>query len=78
MPWMRERRSGERTFIEQFHFVVYHDDGQDEVALNMDQTEGGWTFLGTYFISEGTAKIELTDKSKGRLVFADAVKWVKQ
>ena len=74
-PWMRGRRG--RKYIEQFQFIVYHDDGQDEVFLNIEDTEDGWNFLGTYYLSSGTAKVELTNKSKGRVVFADAVKWVK-
>lgn len=83
MPWMRSRRGGRdgkrrgRQYLEQFHLIVYHDDGTDEVSLNVDESDDNWSFLGTYYISEGTAKVELTDESKGRIVFADAVKWVK-
>ncbi|OQX95548.1 hypothetical protein B6I21_04840 [candidate division KSB1 bacterium 4572_119] len=78
MPWMRGRRGRGRKYIEQFNYVIYHDDGQEEVALNMEDTEEDWTYMGTYYLSEGIAKIELSDQSKGRIVFADAVKWVKQ
>lgn len=77
MPWMRDRDRG-RKFVEQFHFLVYHDDGHDDVALNVENAENEWTFLGTYYLSQGAVKVEMSDKSKGRLVFADAVKWVKQ
>ncbi len=85
MPWMRRgRRGGKdgqrrrgRQYLEQFHLIVYHDDGTDEVNLNVEESEDNWNFLGTYYISEGTAKVEMTDESKGRVVFADAVKWVK-
>jgi ABC-type transport system involved in multi-copper enzyme maturation permease subunit len=84
MPWMRGRRGGRdgqrrrgRRYLEQFHLIVHHDDGTDEVNLNVEESEDNWNFLGTYYISEGTAKVELTNESKGRVVFADAVKWVK-
>jgi len=79
-PWFRRgRREGGRgsQVVEQFHFLIHHDDGVDEEILDVAKSEGGWSFLGTYYLSEGTARVELTDKSKGRLVFADAVKWVK-
>ena len=85
MPWMRGRRRGGgrdgqrrgKQYFEQFHLIVYHDDGTDEVTLSVADSEDNWNFLGTYYISEGTAKVEMTDESKGRVVFADAVKWVK-
>jgi len=71
----RDRRR--EQFVEQFHFLIHHDDGVSEEILDVSKSEGGWNFLGTYYISAGQAKVELTDKSKGRIVFADAVKWVK-
>lgn len=37
-----------------------------------------WTYLGTYYFSSNRAHIELTDKSKGNLVYADAVMFVKK
>jgi len=80
MPWMRRRGGGHsrgRQYIEQFHFIVFHDDGSNEVDLKVADSKNNWSFLGTYYISAGKAKVEMTDKSKGRIVFADAVKWVK-
>jgi hypothetical protein len=80
MPWMRRKRGGRsrgRQYIEQFHFIVFHDDGSDVVNLNVADSEDDWSFLGTYYISAGKAKVEMTDESRGRIVFADAVKWVK-
>ncbi|NIA32100.1 MAG: hypothetical protein GWP06_19600 [Actinobacteria bacterium] len=46
--------------------------------MNPKKSEEGWTFLGTFYMSAGDAKIELTNKSNGRTVIADAVKWVKR
>jgi ABC-type transport system involved in multi-copper enzyme maturation permease subunit len=77
-PWGRRRDEGRRDeFLEQFHFRIHHDDGIDDAALDVSNAEGGWAFLGTYYLSTDTARVELTDKSKGRIVVADAVKWVK-
>ena len=80
-PWGRGRGRGDRRrdeFIKEFNFKIYHDDGVDDAVLDVTESDGGWTFLGTYYISPDTARVELTDKSKGRMVVADAVKWVKQ
>jgi len=38
----------------------------------------GWNLLGSYYFSQGKAKIEITDKTNGNLIVADAVKWVKE
>lgn len=81
-PWFRRRgegRGGRRDeFVGQFHFKIYHDDGADDAVLDVANAEAGWNFLGSYYLSADTAKVELSDLSKGRLVFADAVKWVKR
>ncbi len=78
-PWFHGRGRDRRRdqFVEQFHFFIHHDDGVAEEILDVSKSEGGWNFLGTYYITAGPAKVELTDASKGRIVFADAVKWVK-
>lgn len=80
-PWFRRRgegREGRRDeFISKFHFKVHHDDGIEDVELDVGEAETGWSSLGTYYLSSDTARVELTDKSKGRMVFADAIKWVK-
>ncbi|MFC1490030.1 M1 family aminopeptidase [Candidatus Latescibacterota bacterium] len=67
----------ERTKItDDLNFKVYHDDGIDEIPII--GTAKGWTFIGTYPLSQGTSKVELSDKSNGELVYADAMKWVKK
>ncbi|MBN1294132.1 MAG: hypothetical protein JXB48_20010 [Candidatus Latescibacteria bacterium] len=71
------------------NFLVYHDEGVDDVTLDITNTQKvwnninnytlkGWTYIGTYRLSKGTATVELTDKSTGPFVYADAVKWVKK
>lgn len=74
--WARHRGSrrdkGEQTFF------VYHDDGVDEVVLDLNTAEQGWNLLGTYHLSSGEGRIELTDKSTKTIVTADAVKWTKR
>jgi hypothetical protein len=37
--------------------------------------EGGWNTLGEFDLQAGEARVEVSDKSSGRLVVADAIKW---
>lgn len=60
-----------------YHFMVFHDDGEDDVIIDVDKAEEGWNFLGTYYLSSGPAKVVLSNETDGKLVAADAVKWVK-
>ena len=61
-----------------YHFKVYHDEGIEETVMELQNREKGWNFMGTYFLSSDTAKVEMSNESDGRLVVADAIKWVKQ
>ena len=71
---MRFRRSQNIDY----HYQISHDDGMEEVAFEDEEAGDGWNYLGTFYFSEGSAKVELTNKSEGRLLIADAVKWVKR
>ncbi len=61
-----------------YHFKVYHDEGIEETIMELQNREKGWNFMGTYFFSADTALVEMSNESDGRLVVADAIKWVKQ
>jgi len=72
---------GERTQraeppLKDLHFKVYHDDGMEEIVIDYQTADPGWNKLGTYYLSPDTAKVELTNKSEGRIVIGDAVKWI--
>ena len=60
-----------------YNFRVFHDEGIEEVTLTDVEIESGWNYIGTFYISTDSAKVELTNKSSGSMIFADAVKWVK-
>ncbi len=60
-----------------YNFKVYHDDGIEEMTLSDEELEDGWNYLGTFFMSPENAKVELTNKSIGKMIFADAIKLVK-
>jgi len=64
--------------VNDFNFFVYHEDIIDEKTVHMNTTKDKWVLLGSYYFEKGIAKVELTDKSHGLAVYADAVKWVKK
>lgn len=59
------------------HYKIYHDEGVEELTLDYPNADGGWNLLGRYYLSPDTAKVVLTNKSEGRIVIGDAIKWVK-
>lgn len=63
---------------EEYNYTVFNDAGKDRQVVNLKDLDGGWVELGSYQFSSGTAKIELSNLSKARFVFADAVKLVKE
>ena len=64
-------------FLTLYNFKVYYDDGVEEIYLANEEIESGWNYLGTFYISTDSSKVELSNKSLGKMVFADAIKWVK-
>jgi hypothetical protein len=60
------------------HYKVYHDEGVDDISIDYQHAEGGWNNLGRFYLSHDSAKVVLTNKSAGRIVIGDAVKWVLQ
>ncbi len=60
-----------------YQLTIFHDDGEDEITIDVDKAEEGWNLLGNFYLSSGKAKVSLTNETQGKLVIADAVKWVK-
>ena len=60
-----------------YQLTVFHDDGEDVVNIDIGSAEEGWNLLGSYYLSAGPAKVALSNETEGRMVVADAVKWVK-
>jgi hypothetical protein len=76
---MRQGRSQQQTAPSaEYHYLVHHDDGVEDIVFDGSKSPEGWNLLGTFHLSAGTAEVELTNKSKGPIVIADAIKWVKQ
>jgi ABC-type transport system involved in multi-copper enzyme maturation permease subunit len=60
------------------HFLVHHEDGVEEVVIDLSEARPGWTLIGSFRLPAGENVVELTDKNEGRFVLADAVKWVRE
>lgn len=61
-----------------YHFRIHHDDGVEELTINLADIEDGWVNLGNYYLSPGTTRVELTNQSTANLVVGDAIQWIKQ
>ncbi len=70
--------SGNNNQYKDMHYKVYHDEGVDDISIDYLHAEGGWNNLGRFYLSHDSAKVVLTNKSSGRIVIGDAVKWVLQ
>lgn len=71
------RGPGTRPDRGEKHFWVHHEDGEDEVVLDLNLAEPGWNLLGTFRLSAGQNRVELTDQGTTAFVTADAVRWVR-
>ncbi|PWJ41965.1 golvesin C-terminal-like domain-containing protein [Sediminitomix flava] len=72
------RRGSDDAKMSDYNYKVFHDDGEEEITQRNDDFVDGWNYLGTFYYSEGKAKIELSDEGSGEgAIIADAVKWVR-
>ena len=69
--WNRNQRGN-------YRFTIPHENGTDEptVELHRDTPEG-WTSLGDYSFAADTLTVSLSNETRLRAVFADAVKLVR-
>ena len=60
-------------------YLVSHENGNEEVIIEMDRNGDGWVSLGKYRFPKGANKLTLIDKGAyvGQYLYADAVKWVR-
>jgi hypothetical protein len=59
------------------HYKIHHDEGVEEITIDFENADPGWNNLGRYYLTADSAKVELTNKSSGRIVLGDAIRWVK-
>jgi|WetSurSiteA1Bulk_404760.scaffolds.fasta_scaffold00427_6 ABC-type transport system involved in multi-copper enzyme maturation permease subunit len=68
--WRRTNKSPD------YNFLIYHDNGVEKINRSSEEAENGWNYLGTFSFSSDTARVDLSNKTIGDMVFADAMKWV--
>jgi ABC-type transport system involved in multi-copper enzyme maturation permease subunit len=75
----RRGRGGGRNDDEggQYTYSIYTEN-KEEVVVDLKTIDTGWNSLGSFYFSGDTVKVELSNKSSGPIVIADAIKLVKQ
>lgn len=73
-----DRAMSQQRDADQYHFIIYHSEGEELIIVNTNEIEGGWNSLGSFPFTVGTSKIELSNKGPGQMIIADAVKIVKE
>jgi len=68
--WRRNNRASN------YNLSIYHDQGVDKIDHSTENTDPGWNYIGTWYISSDTARVDVSNETNGEMVFADAVKWV--
>jgi hypothetical protein len=61
-----------------YHHTISSNEGTDEVEFTLHNIEDGWNKLGSFHFPADSATISLSNKTNGRRVIADAVKWVQR
>jgi ABC-type transport system involved in multi-copper enzyme maturation permease subunit len=61
-----------------YHYTISSNEGTDEVEFTLHNIEDGWNKLGSFHFPADTARISLSNRTNGKRVFADAVKWVQR
>ncbi|MFC1489991.1 hypothetical protein ACFL6K_02150 [Candidatus Latescibacterota bacterium] len=67
-----------RPMMGVFHYTIHHDEGASTVDVETRSQDEEWVYLGTFYFSGDKAVVELSDKTDGRVIYADAIKWVKK
>jgi hypothetical protein len=65
----------ERTI---YNYTISSNEGTEDVEFRLRNTEEGWNRVGAFHFPADTARIELSNITNGKRVFADAVKWVQR
>ncbi|NLZ94821.1 MAG: xanthan lyase, partial [Bacteroidales bacterium] len=74
----RRGRRGSGRGDAEYHFKVKYDEHEENAYIDLQQSEEGWSELGSYFFSNDTVVVVLSNDTKLRVVTADAVKIVKR
>jgi hypothetical protein len=73
-----KRQSRHQRGDSQLSFRVHHEEGAEEMVFDLADAQQGWNALGTFRLASGPARVELSDLAGGRIIVADAIKWVER
>ena len=71
-------RRGSSEKDSEYHFKVRYDGQEENAYINLQQSDEGWSELGSYFFSNDTVEVVLNNDTKLTTVTADAVKIVRR
>jgi len=54
---------------------VVDSSGDREVTFDAAVGGSGWNSLGRFDLASGEVRVELSDETEGRYVYADAIRW---
>jgi hypothetical protein len=58
-----------------WHLEVVSQSGRETVSYDASAANAGWNRVGEYRMPAGDVRVELTDRTDGRMVVADAIAW---
>lgn len=58
-----------------WHLEIVSESGRDAVSYEASIAHTGWNIVGEYRLPAGEVRVEVTDRTDGRTVIADAVAW---
>jgi hypothetical protein len=62
--------------VQDWHIVIEDGEMSHEATFDAEAGESGWNNVGSYDLSGGDVLVKISDKSEGRVVVADAIRWV--
>jgi len=74
--WRRRGRddNSKKTYL----YTIFHDDGEEEVEVDVKDYRGDWVRLGEFYFSPDSARVQITNQSEAQSVVADAVKFIRK
>ncbi|MFC2088541.1 hypothetical protein ACFLSX_02990 [Calditrichota bacterium] len=73
------KRWDKGKLLSKFLYSIFHDNDTTKIELDVQQTDPSevWNYLCEFYFPKGNAKVELSNKTDGKVVIADAIKFVK-
>jgi hypothetical protein len=60
-----------------WNYAIEDDSGSQTINFDVQSGEAGWNSLGSFELAGGETRVILSDETEGRMVVADAIRWVR-